>query len=172
MDQVFAVAWQYVVGVVESADLPMQAARLLAAGLDSPALRDLAGRSRAEDTTELAVLFRQAVHELGSSVPDEETAERCLLHHLAGGLAAGVKTPGEVAARVWQGLTAAQTGAEHEFLRAVSDEYYVEYIADGQPESFRAWEAELRAAAQRLSRTTATEIRALREEAERASRAE
>lgn len=166
MDQLFTVAWQYVIGIVQSEDLPMQAAQLLAAGMDSPALRDLAGRGRREVTTELSALFQQAVQELGGSMPDGETAERCLLHHLAGELAAGAKTPGEVAARVWQGLTAAQTETEHEFLQAVGDEYYVDYIADEQPEAFRAWEAELRSAAQRLSRTTATEIRALQQNAE------
>ncbi|WP_052434813.1 hypothetical protein [Streptacidiphilus melanogenes] len=166
MDQLFVVAWQYVVGIVESEDLPMRAAELLAAGLDSLALRDLAGRGKSEITTELSELFRQAVHELGESMPSKETAERCLLHHLAGQLAAGTKTPGEVAARVWQGLTSAQTGAEREFLQAVGDEYYVDYIADHQPDAFRAWETELRFAAQRLSGTTATEIRALQERSE------
>ncbi|RKE02896.1 hypothetical protein [Streptomyces sp. TLI_171] len=171
MDQLFAVAWQYVVGIVQPEELPMQAAQLLTAGMDSPALRDLAGRGRREDTAELAALFRRAVHELGSSVPDAEAADRCLLHHLAGQLAAGASAPGEVAGRVWQGLTAAQTRTEHEFFQAVGDEYYVDYIADEQPEAFRVWEAELRSAAERLSRTTAMEIRALQENAERDCRA-
>ncbi|WP_157597288.1 hypothetical protein [Streptacidiphilus rugosus] len=166
MDQLFTVAWQYVVGIVRSEDLPMQAARLLAAGMDSPALRDLAGRGRREVTTELAALFRQAVHELGGSMPDQETAERCLLHHLAGRLAAGVMTPGEVAAKVWQSLTAARTDAEHAFLQAIGDDYYLDNTADEQPEAFQAWEAELRSAARRLSGTTATELRALRVKAE------
>jgi hypothetical protein len=62
-------------------------------------------------------------------------------------------TPGEVAGRVWQGLATARTPAERDFLRAVGEEYHVDYISVAAPEGFRAWEAELRAAAVRLSRT-------------------
>ncbi|MFB8243392.1 hypothetical protein ACFC58_43360 [Kitasatospora purpeofusca] len=163
MDQVFAVAWQYVVGLVPPEDLPMEAAQLLAVGLDSPALRDLAGRNRREDTAEIEGLFRQAVGELGTAVPDEETAERCLLHHLAGQLAAGSRTPGEVAARVWQGLTAAQTGPEREFLQAVGDKYHVDFISSDHPAAFQVWETALRSAAERLSRTASAEVGALHE---------
>ncbi|MEV7856488.1 hypothetical protein [Streptomyces sp. NPDC088183] len=165
MDQVFAVAWQYVVGLLPPEELPMEAAKLLAVGLDSPALRDLAGCSRREDTVEIEGLFRQAVGELGTAIPDEETAERCLLHHLAGQLAAGTKTPGEVAARVWQGatLTAAQTGPERAFLLAVGDEYHVDFISVKHPDAFQAWETALRSAAEQLSRTTSAEVGALNE---------
>ncbi|WP_331737628.1 hypothetical protein OHA38_43955 (plasmid) [Streptomyces sp. NBC_01732] len=163
MDQVFAVAWQYVVGLVPPEDLPMEAAQLLAVGLDSPALRDLAGRTRREETAEIEGLLRQAVGELGTAIPDEESAERCLLHYLAGQLAAGAKTPGEVAARVWQGLTAAQTGPERAFLLAVGDEYHVDFISDERPDAFQAWETALRAAAEQLSQTTSAEIGDLHE---------
>ncbi|GAA1234812.1 hypothetical protein [Streptomyces rhizosphaericus] len=163
MDQVFAVAWQYVVGLVPPEDLPMEAAQLLAIGMDSPALRDLAGRTRREDTAEIEGLFRQAVGELGTAIPDEESAERCLLHYLAGQLAADAKTPGEVAARIWQGLTAAQTGPERAFLLAVGDEYHVDFIADAHPHAFRAWEIELRSAAEQLCQTTSAEVGALSE---------
>ncbi|WP_405877527.1 hypothetical protein OG762_03095 [Streptomyces sp. NBC_01136] len=163
MDRVFAIAWQYVVGLVSPEDLPMEAAQLLAVGLDSPALRDLAGRSRRDDTAEFRGLFQQAVGELGTAIPDEETAERCLLHYLAGQLAAGAMTPGEVAARVWQGLTAAQTGPERAFLQAVGDEYHVDFIAGEQPDAFHAWETALRSAAERLNQTTSAEVGALHE---------
>ncbi|MFB6943811.1 MULTISPECIES: hypothetical protein [unclassified Streptomyces] len=163
MDRVFAVAWQYVVGLVPPEDLPMEAAQLLAVGLDSPALRDLAGRSRREDTAVIQSLFRQAVGELGTAIPDEETAERCLLHYLAGQLAAGFRTPREVAARVWQDLTAARTSLERAFLLAVGDEYHVDFISDEHPAAFQAWETALRSAAQRLSKSTSAGVGVLHE---------
>ncbi|MEV6976267.1 hypothetical protein [Kitasatospora sp. NPDC093806] len=164
MDQVFAVAWQYVVGRVPPEDLPMEAAQLLAIGLDSPALRDVAGRTRREDTAEIEGLFRQAVGELGTAIPDEESAERCLLHYLAGQLVAGTKTPGEVAAMVWQkDLTVARTGPERAFLLAVGDEYHVDFIADARPDAFQAWEIALRSAAEQLCQTTSAEVGALTE---------
>ncbi|MEE1805297.1 hypothetical protein [Streptomyces sp. BE133] len=100
---------------------------------------------------------------LGTAIPDEETAERCLLHYLAGQLAAGAMTPGEVAARVWQGLTAAQTGPERAFLQAVGDEYHVDFISGEQPDAFHAWETALRSAAERLNQTTSAEVGALHE---------
>ncbi|GAA1953209.1 hypothetical protein [Kitasatospora viridis] len=153
MDQVFTLAWQYVAGLVETDDLPMAAARLLADGLDSPALRDLAGRGRREDGWELEGLFRQAVAELGATVPDPESAERCRLRDLADRLAAGDGTPWQVAGWVWCALPAARTGPEREFLEAVGEEYVVVMMRDDHPEDFRAWEARVRAAAERFSRT-------------------
>ncbi|MFJ4681622.1 hypothetical protein [Kitasatospora sp. NPDC088783] len=163
MDQVFAVAWRYVVGLVLTEDLPMEAAQLLAVGFDSPALRDLAGRARRDDAVEIRGLFRQAMGELGTGVPDWESAERCYLHHLAGQLAAGTGTPREVAANIWRRLTEAQTGPELEFLQAVGDEYYVEFISNERPDAYQAWETALRSAAEQLSQTTSAEIGGLRE---------
>ncbi|MYT71390.1 MULTISPECIES: hypothetical protein [unclassified Streptomyces] len=88
MEQPATVAWQYVVRLIFPEDLPMAAADLLAAGHDSPSLGDLAGRSRREDTSEIDQLFLNAMDDLGVPVPDEETAERCLLRHLATQLSA------------------------------------------------------------------------------------
>ncbi|MEU9565360.1 hypothetical protein AB0D16_25560 [Streptomyces sp. NPDC048161] len=81
------------------------------------------------------IVFRQAAGELRTALPHEEAAERCLLHHLAGQLAVTM-TPGEVAARVWQGLAAAQTGPERVLLQAVGDEYHVDFISGERPDAF------------------------------------
>ena len=92
MDAAFILAWQYSVGLVFPEDLPMAAAELPAEGQDSRALRDLAGRSRNDDTAELQDLLREAMAEMRVPVPDDDTAERCLLHHLAARLIAGGTT--------------------------------------------------------------------------------
>ena len=109
-------------------DLPMVAADLLAAGYDSSSLRDLAGRSRREDTTEIDQLFVSTMNELGMSVPDGETAERCLLHHMATQLSADAISPREAAVRVWQGI-ASLTDPEREFVAAVGEEYCLDYLS-------------------------------------------
>ncbi|MGW2373060.1 MULTISPECIES: hypothetical protein [Kitasatospora] len=152
MTELHTLTWQYVVGLVEPADLPMAAAHLLAAGLDSSALRDLAGRSRGDSTDEV---FREALHQLGTTLPDERTADLCLLHDLAGRLAAGEITAGEVAGEVWYRCLSGDTEAEREFLETVGPEYWVESLAYGPPEGYQAWKDAVRSAAERLCRAEA-----------------
>ncbi|MFD8702336.1 hypothetical protein ACFV1W_06900 [Kitasatospora sp. NPDC059648] len=149
MTDLHTLSWQYVVGLAEPADLPMAAAHLLAAGLDSPALRDLAGRPRGDATDEL---FREALHELGTELPDEHTADLCLLHHLAARLSAGELSAGEVAAEVWYRCLPGDTEAEREFLDTIGPEYWVETLSYGPPEGYQAWKDSVRAAAERLCR--------------------
>ncbi|MGA5821647.1 hypothetical protein ACPC54_27725 [Kitasatospora sp. NPDC094028] len=150
MDQLHTLTWQYVAGLVPSEDLPMAAARLLAAGLDSPALRDLAGRPRHDPIHEL---FLTALAELGAALPDEATAERHLLHHLAARVTAGELTPRGLAAEVWRGtgLTAARTDAERALLDAVGAEYHLAHLAEARPQDVPAWAAKVQAAARRLA---------------------
>jgi hypothetical protein len=100
MDQPATVAWQYVVRLIFPEDLPTAAAHLLAAGYDSPSLCDLAGPSRRAETAEIDELLDGAMDELGVPIPDEETAERCLLHHMATQLGAGAISPRDAAARI------------------------------------------------------------------------
>jgi hypothetical protein len=149
MEQLAAVAWKYVAGVVFPEDLPMVAAHLLAAGYDSPSLCDLAGRTRREDTAEIDQLFLSTMGELGIRVPDGETAERCLLHHMATQVCAGAVSPREAAARVWQGI-ASLTEPERAFVHAVGDEYDLDYLSS---ESLGAWENTVRIAAATLAGT-------------------
>ncbi|KJS60941.1 hypothetical protein [Streptomyces rubellomurinus] len=54
-DRLHTLTWQYVTGLVPSEEPPMAAAGLLAAGLDSPALRRLAGRLVAGELTPRAL---------------------------------------------------------------------------------------------------------------------
>ncbi|WP_344625624.1 hypothetical protein [Kitasatospora arboriphila] len=151
MDGAFTLAWQHAVGHVLPEDLPMAAARLLADGLDSPALRDLAGRHRHEDTRELDALLHRSLAELGVQAPDHDTAERCLLHHLAALLVAGDLTPEEAAVRLWHGMAETATEAEARFLEiAVTEDYYVHDPEYHRPEEVRSWRTRLRTAAVEL----------------------
>ncbi|MER7670069.1 hypothetical protein ABTY61_16580 [Kitasatospora sp. NPDC096128] len=152
MDQLQTLTWQYVAGRVDPADLPMAAAHLLVEGFDSPALRDLAGRARGDGTREV---FREALAELGTALPDERTAERCLIHHLAGRLVAGELTPATVAGEVWLLAMEGGTGAEAEFLDAIGPEYLIDLLTDGPSERYLAWEDSVRSAAARLCRAEA-----------------
>ncbi|MGW5353650.1 hypothetical protein ACWERV_24445 [Streptomyces sp. NPDC004031] len=149
MDQPATVAWQYVARVVFPEDLPMAAARLLAAGYDSPSLCELAGLSRRAETAAIDELFDGAMEELGIRVPDDEIAGRCLMHHIAAQLCAGVLSPRDAAARVWRGI-ASLTEAECEFVRAVGEEYHLDYLS---PDGLRAWENAVRTAARTLAQT-------------------
>ncbi|MFF9623809.1 hypothetical protein [Streptomyces griseosporeus] len=149
MDQPATLAWKYAASLIHEEELPMLAAHLLAAGHDSPSLCDLAGRSRREHPATIRRLFGHAMDELGILIPDDETAERCLLHHLATQLAAGAMSPAEAAARVWQG-TEALTDPEQEFVAAVGLEYHLDFMS---PEELRAWENTVRLAAKTLAGT-------------------
>jgi hypothetical protein len=157
MEQPFTVALRYAAGLVPPSELPMAAAHLLAADRDSPALRDLAGRSCHEDSRDLHELFEQALGELGYALPGEDATDRYLMHHLAGRLTAGTMPPGEAAGLLWQRLPVARTAAEEEFLLALDDEYIVDLVAE-HPEEYRAWRDGLRAAAAQLGRSTAAAL--------------
>ncbi|MEV7023744.1 hypothetical protein [Kitasatospora sp. NPDC093558] len=162
MDRLFTLAWRYAAGLVRAEQLPMEAAHLLAADVDSPALRDLAGCSGRESRYELVGLLKQALAESGTTLPHWETAERCHLHHLAGLLAAGHATSAEVAAPLWERPDIAHTGAEHEFLVAVGPKHHVAHIAAHDPAAHQAWESAMVAAAARLALTTPAEMDAIR----------
>lgn len=149
MDAALTLAWRHAAGTVMPEDLPMAAAELLAADHDSPALRDLAGRRRGDDTSELTALLAQAMDELGVTVPDEDTAGRCLLHELAAEVVAGRVTAYEATHSLWSGM-AAETHAEVAFMRAATEE---DYLDDLLPEPFAAWERALRSAALALVAT-------------------
>ncbi|MET9182792.1 hypothetical protein ABZX88_31945 [Kitasatospora aureofaciens] len=157
MDAAFTLAWQHAAGQVFPEDLPMAAAELLAAGDDSPALCDLAGRSRGEPTGELEELFREAMAELGVPVPEEALAGRCLLRHLAAGVAEGRLAPKEAAGTAWHGMDEFATEVERRFARAAKRLCCADclvVVEDGDPEAFRAWEQEVSAAADAVAVAT------------------
>ncbi|MEU6251390.1 hypothetical protein [Streptomyces sp. NPDC047043] len=148
MDRLQQSAWQYVAEVLPSDELPMLAAHALVDGRDSPSLRELAGLPRRSDATEIRERYVQALHELGIPLPDEETAGRCLLVHLALGLAKGELSPKDVADRLSM-TVAARTPEETQFLSVAAD--YSEWIS---PDELPGWENDLRSAAHSLTAST------------------
>jgi hypothetical protein len=72
-DPLEVAAWRMADGSLASEDLPDVATEALLRGLDSPALRILAGQSR-DDVRDSADLFRVALDELGIDLPDPENA--------------------------------------------------------------------------------------------------
>ncbi|MEZ0064408.1 hypothetical protein ABIA32_000386 [Streptacidiphilus sp. MAP12-20] len=61
----------------------MIAAEAIAAGMDTPALCELAGLPRNADTNEIRDLFEQALAEVGIELPAPELAQRYALRRLA-----------------------------------------------------------------------------------------
>ncbi|MEU1288786.1 hypothetical protein [Kitasatospora sp. NPDC005856] len=104
----------------------MAAADLLAAGLDPPARRELAGLSRRDGSAEL---FSSLLGEFGLASSDEGPAERRVLHHLAERLTAGTATLRGAADVVWRRLHPRRTEAERGFADAAGHGYRVEHIA-------------------------------------------
>ncbi|MEU4085729.1 hypothetical protein [Streptomyces aureus] len=148
MDRLQHSAWRYAAEALPPEDLPMLAAHALVDGRDSPALRELAGLPRRSDTAEIRELYVRALHELGIPLPDDVTAGRCLLVHLAFGLVRGELGPLDVTAGLSTAI-AADTPEETLFLSVAAD--YSEWMGlDDLP----AWENELRTAASALTAAT------------------
>ncbi|WDQ02781.1 hypothetical protein PVK74_13630 [Micromonospora chalcea] len=83
-------------------DLAMAAAHALARGVDSPSLRGLAGLSKGQ-SREAVDLFRQAMEELGSPVPDESGARLHLMRAAAASIIDGEGDPEDLAHEIyWQ----------------------------------------------------------------------
>ena len=85
-------AYRFLAGEVPSEDLPSWAAQALVDGLDSPALRELAGLPRGE-VREARDLFRQAVVELGAVLPTEDASPGDLALFWASRVVAGSVAP-------------------------------------------------------------------------------
>lgn len=85
-------AWRMAAGSLASEDLPEIATEALTRGVDSPALRVLAGQSR-DDVRDSADLFRVALDELGIDVPDLDSAQWRLARRIAGDIVAGRISP-------------------------------------------------------------------------------
>ncbi|WP_143658086.1 hypothetical protein [Embleya scabrispora] len=138
------VAWCYPVDEVEPADLPMIAAEALAAGLESPALCELAGLGRGDDVRDLRDLFEQALAETGIELPSSGPAWRYALRRLAARIIDGNVVLADVAWGGWSDL-AVETEEEREFVSLLPEcaccvEYTLGYDAE-------RWASEVRAAA-------------------------
>ncbi|MEU6378875.1 hypothetical protein [Streptomyces sp. NPDC046909] len=145
-------AWVYQLDQVRVEHLPMTAAEALAAGVDSPALRELAGLSRHADPRDIRDAFEQAVEELEIALPDLPLARRHALRRLATRFVAGEVALAELGSDEWSELEG-ETEEERAFLALLSScACCVEYtLGFGDAE----WEAQLRVAAHALaSRST------------------
>src|SRR3954452_16663594 len=87
-------------GSLASEDLPEIATEALVRGLDSPALRVLAGQSR-DDVRDSAELFRVALDELDIDLPDADSAQWYLARRAAGDIVAGRIRPAHGATELW-----------------------------------------------------------------------
>ncbi|WP_052851061.1 hypothetical protein [Streptomyces avicenniae] len=125
-------------------DLPMIAAEALAAGADTPTLRELAGLPRNADVHDIRDAFEQALTEAGIELPDHGLARRHALRRMAARLVADTCAPADLATDEWW-QTETETEAEHAFVALIPPcVCCVEYTTglDGP-----AWVVRLRSAA-------------------------
>jgi hypothetical protein len=92
------VAIDYWLGPIRPEDMPMIAARLLAVGHDTPALRLAAGFGVRDDPRDIRAAFQQALTELGVWLPDPHAAQALAGAQVASDLLAG-RLPVEDAVR-------------------------------------------------------------------------
>ena len=89
-------------------DLPAIATDALCRGVDSPALRVLAGLNPTEHPADMWQLFRKAVEEIGIAVPDEVSAARRVLRLHLRDIAEHRVAPAEGAGRIWADVQSPQ----------------------------------------------------------------
>ena len=107
-------------------DLPMAAAHALTRGVDSPGLRELAGLSKGQ-SREAVDLFRQAMDELGSPVPDERGARLHLMRQAAASIVAGEGDAENLAHEIYCQAAASRLPE----LRPVADRFFELYVGWG-----------------------------------------
>ncbi|HEY2794762.1 MAG TPA: hypothetical protein VGJ28_20545, partial [Micromonosporaceae bacterium] len=110
-DPLEVAAWRLAIGDLPSEDLPAIATEALLGGLDSPALRVLAGQSR-YDVRDSADLFRAALDELRIELPDADSAHWQLARRIAGDIVAGRITSARGAAELWITYTAVRDSGD------------------------------------------------------------
>ncbi len=140
-------AWRYRAGEGSPEDLPMVAAEALAAGVDTPALCDLAGLPRNANTHDIREVFEQALSEAGIELPAPDLAQRYALRRLAARLVDEDVSPAELAAGDWWEV-AIETAQERALVALIPQcSCCLDYTL---PVDRRSWPAELRAAARAL----------------------
>jgi hypothetical protein len=136
-------AWRLAAGDLASDDLPDIATEALVWGLDSPALRVLAGQSR-RDVRDSADLFRVALDELGIELPDADDAHWRLARHTAAQIVAGRIGAARGAGDLWRAyLEVRDNGDLRVFVGLAS-------LLDDHPEDAGQIEARIVAAAREL----------------------
>ncbi|MEV6195673.1 hypothetical protein AB0M19_25095 [Streptomyces sp. NPDC051920] len=137
-------AWLHRAGQGCPEDLPMTAAVVLAAGVDSPTLCELAGLSRDADPRDIRDAFEQALVELGIALPDQNLARRFALRRVAEGFVAGAMAVDELVSDDWWEVDTA-TAQEREFVALIPQcTCCLQYTLGLDQE---AWETRLRIAA-------------------------
>lgn len=112
------VACRYRADEIWPEELPMIAAEALAAGLDTPALCELAGLSRNADAHDIRDAFEQALGECEIGLPDRSVARRHGLRRLAARFVDGeVPLTGLTAEDPWG--AEAETAAEQAFVALI-----------------------------------------------------
>lgn len=121
------VACRYQADETRPEDLPMAAAEALAAGLDAPALCELAGWPRNADVRDIRDTFEQALAESGIELPSRDLARRHALRRMAAKLVDGEIAPADLARDAWW-ETEAETAAERSFVALIPQcECCIEY---------------------------------------------
>lgn len=93
-------ALRWAIGTQPAEQLPDLATDALVRGLDSPALRELAGMAR-DDFWRIKSLFEVTTEELGIVIPDEQTALWLLAKNTAAEIVAGTVSPSRGADWIW-----------------------------------------------------------------------
>ncbi|MER6142483.1 hypothetical protein ABT174_20980 [Streptomyces sparsogenes] len=142
------VACRYQADEIRPEDLPQIAAEALAAGLDTPTLRELAGWPRNAAPRDIRDAFEQTLDESGIELPDRDLARRHALRRLAARLIDGEIAPADLTTDHWW-ETEAETAAERSFVALIPQcECCIEYTLGLDQQ---AWAAQLRIAALALT---------------------
>lgn len=123
--------------------LPEIATEALVRGLDSPALRVLAGQPR-DDVRDSADLFRVALDELGIDLPDADSARWYLARRTAGDIAAGRIGPARGATDLWLAYLKTQDNGDLRIFVGLAS------MLEDHPEDAEQIEADIVAAAREL----------------------
>jgi hypothetical protein len=91
-------------GRLRSAEVPALAAEMLAAGVDSPSLRVLAGITQPV-MSDVGPVFERAMRELGLAPLEKQQALRVLTCHYAEMIVSGAIEPYEGAVLIWNDLS-------------------------------------------------------------------
>jgi hypothetical protein len=105
---------KWVLGLLPSESLPEIAATVLENGLDTPALRQLAGELR-PTMRDAGPIFQKAVVELGITLPSKPDAGLIVAREYATEISEGITTPYEGARRIWREIQLEVEELKHQF---------------------------------------------------------
>ncbi len=142
-DPLEVAAWRMAAGNLASEDLPEIATEALVRGLDSPALRVLAGQSR-DDVRDSADLFGLALDELGIDLPDADSALWHLARRAAGDMVAGQIRPARGVAELWPAYLKVRDNGDLRIFAGLAS------TLEDHPEDAEHIEADMVAAAREL----------------------